>query len=60
MSTSRFEVIRMKDDEPFDDFYVKLNDALNSRSNLGEKIPDTNWHVYISKNIHSKDQASSK
>lgn len=42
MSTSRFEVIRMKDDEPFDDFYVKLNDALNSRSNLGEKIPDTN------------------
>ena len=34
--TSKFESIRMSDDESFDEFYVKLNDIVNSAYNLGE------------------------
>ena len=34
--TSRFESIRMSDDESFDEFYAKLNDIVNSNFNLGE------------------------
>ena len=33
---SRFESIRMFEDEPFDEFYLKLNDIVNSAFNLGE------------------------
>ena len=34
--TSKFESIRMSDDETFDEFYAKLNDIVNSTYNLGE------------------------
>ena len=34
--TSRFESIRMSDDESFDEFYAKLNDTVNSTYNFGE------------------------
>ena len=34
--TSRFESIRMSDDESFDKFYAKLNDIVNSTFNLDE------------------------
>ena len=34
--TTRFESIRMSDDEIFDEFYAKLNDIVNSAYNLGE------------------------
>ena len=34
--TSKFESIRMSDDEFFDEFYAKLNDILNSAFNMGE------------------------
>ena len=34
--TTRFESIRMSDDESFDEFYAKLNDNVNSIYNLGE------------------------
>ena len=34
--TTRFESIRMLDDESFDEFYTKLNDIVNSAYNLGE------------------------
>ena len=34
--TSRFESIRMSDDESFDEFYTKLNDIVNSAYNLGK------------------------
>ena len=34
--TSRFASIKMFDDETFDEFYVKLNDIVNSTFNLGE------------------------
>ena len=32
--TTRFENIRMSDDECFDEFYAKLNDIVNSAYNL--------------------------
>ena len=34
--TSRFESIRMFDDETFDEFYAKVNDIVNFAFNLGE------------------------
>ena len=34
--TSKFESIRMSDDESFDEFYAKLNDIVNSAYNFGE------------------------
>ena len=34
--TSKFESIRMSDDESSDEFYAKLNDIVNSTYNLGE------------------------
>ena len=34
--TTRFESIKMSDDESFDEFYAKLNDIVNSAYNLGE------------------------
>ena len=34
--TSKFDSIRMSDDESFDEFYAKLNDIVNSAYNLGE------------------------
>ena len=34
--TTRFESIRMSDDESFVEFYAKLNDIVNSTYNLGE------------------------
>ena len=37
--TTRFESIRMSDDECFNEFYAKLNDIVNSAYNL-DKIDD--------------------
>ena len=34
--TTRFESIRMSDDESFDEFFVKFNDIVNSAYNLDE------------------------
>ena len=34
--TSRFESIRMSDNETFDEFYAKLNDIVNYTFNFGE------------------------
>ena len=34
--TSKFESIRMSDDESFNEFYAKLNEIVNSTYNLGE------------------------
>ena len=36
--TMSFEVIKMEDDESFDEFYAKLKDMVNSAFNLGETI----------------------
>ena len=34
--TTRFESIKMSDDESFNEFYAKLNDIVNSAYNLSE------------------------
>ena len=39
--TTRFESIRMSNDESFDEFYTKLNDIVNSAYNLGKIYEQT-------------------
>ena len=40
MLTTRFEKLKMGDDEAFDSFYGKLNEIVIAKVNLGEKIED--------------------
>ena len=40
--TTRFEEIKMEEDELFNEFYAKLKDIVNSAFNLGETIPELN------------------
>ena len=40
MLTTRFEELKMGDDEAFDSFYGKLNEIVIAKLNLGEKIED--------------------
>ena len=37
MLTTRFEELRMSEDESFDSFYSKLNEVVIDKFNLGEK-----------------------
>ena len=41
MLTTRFEELKMGDDEAFDSFYGKLNEIVIAKLNLGEKIEDS-------------------
>lgn len=41
MLATRFEEIRMKDDESSVDFYANLNNIVTSNFNLGEKIHES-------------------
>ena len=41
MLTTRFEELRMSEDESFDSFYNKLNEVVIGKFNLGEKIEDS-------------------
>ena len=40
MLTTRFEELKMSDDESFDSFYEKLNEIVIAKLSLGEKIED--------------------
>ena len=40
MLTTRFEELKMGDDESFDSFYGKFNEILIAKLNLEEKIED--------------------
>ena len=40
MLTTKFEELKMSDDESFDSFYGKLNEIVIAKLNLGEKIED--------------------
>ena len=40
MLTTRFEELKMSEDESFDSFYSKLNEVVVGKFNLGEKIED--------------------
>ena len=50
MLTTRFEELRMSDDESFDSFYSKLNEAVIGKFNLGEKTKDSK---VVQKILHS-------
>ena len=41
MLTTRFEELKMGDDEAFDFFYRKINEIVIAKLNLGEKIEDS-------------------
>ena len=41
MLTSKFETIRMNEDQYFSSLYSELSDIVNSSFNLGEPIPDS-------------------
>ena len=41
MLTTRFEELKMSEDESFDSFYSKLNEVVVSKFNLGEKTEDS-------------------
>ena len=41
MLTTRFEELRMSEDESFDSFYSKLNEVVIGQFNLGEKTEDS-------------------
>ena len=38
---TRFEELKMREDESFDSFYSKLNEVIVSKFNLGEKMEDS-------------------
>ena len=40
MLTTRFEELKMSEDESFDSFYGKLNEVVIEKLNLGEKTED--------------------
>jgi len=40
ISTTRFEEVKMSDDESFDSFYGRLNEIVIAKLNIGEKIED--------------------
>ena len=41
MLTTRFEELKMNEDESFDSFYSKLNEVVIGKFNLGEKTEDS-------------------
>ena len=41
MLTTRFEELKMSEDESFDSFYGKLNEVVFGKLNLGEKIEES-------------------
>ena len=41
MLTTRFEELKMSEDESFDSFYSKVNEVVVSKFNLGEKMKDS-------------------
>jgi hypothetical protein len=52
--TSKFEEIRMKEEDTFDEFYAKLNDIVSSSFNLGEKILETRIMRKIMRSLPQK------
>ena len=54
MLTTRFEELRMSEDESFDSFYSKLNEVVIGKFNLGEKMEDSK---VVRKIIHSLSES---
>ena len=67
MLTTRFEELKMSEDESFDSFYSKLNEVVVNKFNLGEKMEDSkivrkilrslpeSFHVKVTAIEESKD-----
>ena len=67
MLTTRFEELKMSEDESFDLFYSKLNEVVIGKFNLGEKMEDSkivrkilrslpeSFHVKVTAIEESKD-----
>lgn len=56
MLTSRFESIKMVEDQTFFDFYAEFSDIMDSNYNLGENIPKSK---VIQKSLRSLSQGGS-
>ena len=41
MLTTRFEELKMSEDESFDSLYIKLNEVVIGKFNLGKKMEDS-------------------
>ena len=41
MLTTKFEELKMSEDESFDSFYIKLNEVVIGKFNLGKKMEDS-------------------
>jgi hypothetical protein len=58
MLISKFEEIKMYEDETFDEFYSKLSNIRNSTINLGKKVSDAKtvrkFLRSLSKRFHPK------
>ena len=57
MLTTKFEKLKMGDDESFDSFYGKLNEIVIAKLNLGEKIEDAKVVRKILKSLLESFQA---
>ena len=57
MLTTRFEEVKMSDDESFDSFYGRLNEIVTTKLNLGEKIEDAKMVRKILRSLPESFQA---
>ena len=55
--TTRFEEVKMSDDESFDSFYGRLNEIVIAKLNLGEKIEDAKVARKILRSLPESFQA---
>jgi hypothetical protein len=51
MLVSQFEIIKMLEDESFNEFYIKISDLRNSMVNFGKKISDAKLIKMILKSL---------
>ena len=51
MLTTRFEELKIGDDESFDSFYGKLNEIVIAKLNLREKIKDAKVMIKILRSL---------
>jgi hypothetical protein len=54
MLISRFEEIKMLNDETFREFYFKLNDLRNSMVSLGKSVSDVKFIRKIIRSLHER------
>ena len=55
--TTRFEEVKMSEDKLFDSFYGRLNEIVNAKLNLGEKVEDTKIVRMVQRSLPESFQA---